>query len=342
MRSRLALLALVVLPLTAHGFPSEEVRSDAPTIYTVQKGDTLWGIAAKFLDKPWQWPELWDRNPFISNPDLIYPGDRLRLISENGESRLKHQRGERLAPTVEEGPAQRLEAISTVDPDQVRPFLRRYGLTGTRKDPDAGGSLVASSQDAALIAAGDRVFFQMQTDNPQAGTWFVYDRPQPLTDPQTGERLGFLIRHAGVARLDEPTGTGLFAGRIRESFTAIEPGAQIYRGHTVGDLRFFPRKGPDVTGRILRPVGEESILGQGQMVVVDVGAAQGLQRGDVLAIQGAQRKVANPVTEEPASIPGTEKGSLMIVRTAKQVSFGLIVTSTRTIEKGDRIRQPEE
>ena len=343
MRSRIALVALAMaLPTTAFGFPSHQLRSDAPRVYTVQKGDTLWGIADKFLKDPWRWPDLWDRNPYISNPDLIYPGDRLRLISDKGESRIKRQRVERLAPAVKEGPAQRLEAIATVDPDQVRPFLRRYGLVGPdRSAQSTGGSLVASDKDAALIAAGDRVFFQMRTDEPQAGSWFTYDQRHPLTDPETNQRLGYLIRHSGRARLDNPTGTGLYAGRIRESFTAIEPGANIYRGHTVGDLRFLPRQGPDVTGQILRPVGEESILGRGQMVVVDVGAAQGLERGDVLTVQGAQREVANPVTDEPARIPGRKKGSLMIVRTTKQVSFGLIVASTRTIEKGDQIRQPE-
>ena len=39
------------------------IKSDAPETYTVVKGDTLWDISGKYLEKPWRWPELWEGNP---------------------------------------------------------------------------------------------------------------------------------------------------------------------------------------------------------------------------------------------------------------------------------------
>ena len=47
-------------------------------VHVVVKGDTLWDIAAKYLKNPFRYPEL-ARLSEISNPDLIYPGDTVRI-----------------------------------------------------------------------------------------------------------------------------------------------------------------------------------------------------------------------------------------------------------------------
>ncbi len=61
------------------------VKDDAPQTYVVVKGDTLWDISAMYLDSPWLWPRLWQVNPDIDNPHLIYPGDKLSLVWINGQ-----------------------------------------------------------------------------------------------------------------------------------------------------------------------------------------------------------------------------------------------------------------
>jgi len=48
-------------------------------IHVVVKGDTLWAIAKRYVKNPFRYPEL-ARLSKIKNPDLIYPGDRVRII----------------------------------------------------------------------------------------------------------------------------------------------------------------------------------------------------------------------------------------------------------------------
>ena len=49
--------------------------------YTVTTGDTLWGIAARFYGSGWMWQRIYQDNIGIigGNPNLIYPGERLRV-----------------------------------------------------------------------------------------------------------------------------------------------------------------------------------------------------------------------------------------------------------------------
>jgi len=46
--------------------------------HIVVKGDTLWDIAKRYINDPFRYPEL-ARLSEIRNPDLIYPGDRVRI-----------------------------------------------------------------------------------------------------------------------------------------------------------------------------------------------------------------------------------------------------------------------
>jgi LysM repeat protein len=92
MRKRVAVLAFIAvlgacfLPGTAQ---AADENQDAPKgaaawpdglRYKVSAGDTLWDLSAKYLGSPWKWPELWERNRFLTNPHYIYPGTEITIF----------------------------------------------------------------------------------------------------------------------------------------------------------------------------------------------------------------------------------------------------------------------
>jgi hypothetical protein len=139
-RKSIGLLAgmLVTVAVYAAG---AQLRADHPDSYTVRRGDTLWGISARFLSKPWLWPEIWQANPQVRNPHLIYPGDVLDLSFVNGGPSLRlqpsaHREGDAIPAVPLDQLKQFLKDMRVVDPSDVKnaPYVMGFeegGLAGT-------------------------------------------------------------------------------------------------------------------------------------------------------------------------------------------------------------------
>lgn len=138
---RQVLLVTLTMMLMVGAASAQEVsvRDDHPQQYTVVKGDTLWDIAGRFLDEPWQWPAIWQANEHIENPHLIYPGDVVSLVYIDGKPVLQVAReGVTSAPaprvdnsgkeTVKLSPqirrVDRSDPINAIPLDAIKPFLR--------------------------------------------------------------------------------------------------------------------------------------------------------------------------------------------------------------------------
>ena len=99
-----------------------------PDRYVVVPGDTLWDIASMFLQDPWFWPEIWQINPQVANPHLIYPGDVLSLAYLNGQPVI--QIGRRTASAAG---VTRLSARRVRSGRSAASVRRRGGPRGSRR-----------------------------------------------------------------------------------------------------------------------------------------------------------------------------------------------------------------
>ena len=115
-----------------------DLQADHPDTYTVVRGDTLWGIAERFLQNPWLWPEIWQANPQIENPHLIYPGDQVSLVYLDGQPRLAVKRGDRptvhLSPQIRSTP--RAEAIKPIKLEDIQHYLSKRAILSEEEIAD--------------------------------------------------------------------------------------------------------------------------------------------------------------------------------------------------------------
>ena len=154
-RTVLAVAAITVGSYAA----AAEMAGDHPDTYVVKRGDTLWDISARFLKKPWLWPEIWQANPQIKNPHLIYPGDVLSLAYLD---RVAVQAGPR-----QEAP---LNAIPLAD---VEPFLKNLTITDSFKQLP----YVAGLEENMLRATAGQSVYVLGLDQAQPGQRYAVVRP---------------------------------------------------------------------------------------------------------------------------------------------------------------------
>lgn len=318
-----------------------ELNDDLPDTYIVKKGDTLWDISGMYLREPWLWPELWDVNPQIDNPHLIYPGDELYLTWVNGEPRLRVRRGRevKLEPNMRVQPLD--TAIPTIPLDQIGAFLKRHRILNG-DDLDNTAYIVAGNQDRLLSAPGDRIYGRgMFPDDERR--FEIYRAGDTYVDPLTDEVLGYQARDIGSSRLmgsnTDPI-TELEVTRVTEEVRIADRLLPLQE--RVLDAMFQPRapRSGIVDGFMIAVDGGLSQIGTDDIVVLNRGAREGLEVGNVLAIYQAGSTVYDRVAGENVSLPDTRAGLLMVFEVFDKASYALVLKASRPLKVMDKVRNP--
>lgn len=339
-RARHALLACCLL-LASAGAGALELAPGAPERYVVKKGDTLWGIAGLYLQEPWLWPELWDVNPQIDNPHLIFPGDELYLSWVDGEPRLgvRRNRNVTLSPDMRVSPLDL--AIPVIPLDQIGAFLRRHRIVG-RDELESAAYVVAGAQDHLISGAGDRVYGRGRFPEGER-SYGIYRAGEVYRDPLTLEILGYQALDIGDAQLlsnnrDEVTTLEVTRSteevRITDRLLPLE--------ERVLDATFQPRAplSPIDNGFMIAVDGGVTQIGTTDIVVLNKGAREGLEPGHVLAIYQAGALQFDEVARDNVRLPDVRAGLLMVFEVAEKASYALVLKASRPLEVMDKVKNP--
>lgn len=354
------LFVALLLAVTARA-DDVTLKQSAPESYTVVKGDTLWGISARFLNDPWKWPEVWQLNKEeIRNPHLIYPGDVIRLI--RGERpRLVLERG---IPTVKLSPQVRAEPLATAEPgipsiphQAIAPFLNRGGVIGA-DELAAAPRILGSSDERVIFGAHDTVY----ADAGDARHWQIVRQGADLKDPITGETLGYELIHVGEARTIKPGNPQLL--HIVHAQQEVLERDRLLPLTTEGDIQFAPHA-PDkaVEARVMASLGGVEGAGPYTTVLLNQGRRDGLEVGHVLGLYKAGRSIADPRCQrasklafiagglqarsdcvpdenDASALPDRRIGLVFVYRVFDRVAYALVMNSEEPVYIRDVAKNP--
>ena len=376
-RKSIGLMAGMLMSVAVYA-AGAQLRASHPDNYVVRRGDTLWAISAKFLSKPWLWPEIWQANPQVRNPHLIYPGDVLNLSFINGGPAV------RLSPSIHrEG-----DAVPAIPLSQLRMFLKEMRVL----PPDQIAQLpyVVGFEEGQLRATpGQNVY--VRGLNAQPGQRWAIVRPSHMfrdfgdegdkSSQADNDIVGHLVDSdvAMVAspwsedtRFDGHYGRGKSLGME----VAVVGQAEVLRGGDPSTLLLLDSTREIRTGDRLLPVDPApydpyfyphapkslpagahviafadalAAAGRNQVVALSVGSSDGIDNGTTMAMWQPGETIADDVRSNSwrrdiahrVKLPDEFVGHVMVFRTFDHVSYGLIMDGIKPVHIGNRLRMPE-
>lgn len=296
-------LGLAAVPSTAFANnPPPSVRADAPNVYVVKRGDTLWAISKRYLRDAWRWPEIWASNPQVRNPHLIYPGDRILLCRVQGRSVVGIDAGDGC-----DGVIRRMGAVST-GTDQLSPRIRvepldvavslipladiKNWLTSARvvdyQTLQTAPYVLAAKGRRVITAVGDTLY--VRGAGLAIGEHYgVYREGERYVDPDTQKILGYEARQVARGIVTEITGE-VTSIRLTESIAQeVREGDRILREEAANlPNTFYPTNAEGVRpARLMRVMDSIGTAAAKSVIALNRGELDGVKAGHVFAVYRA-------------------------------------------------------
>ncbi len=313
-------------------------------MYVVEPADTLWDIAARFLNSPYYWPKIWERNSFIINPNLIYPGDVINLYPS----------GEKLTPEM--------ETVPKLGGEQKQPGLERLGeeaqvIRGPSgavekiiyketasvgwieaKEFEKAGKLIGTLDDHSLISQQDQVYVDVgSATGVKVGDLFnVFELAEEIRHPVTKKKLGYKILGLGTLEITKLTeNTGL--ARIKDSYREMKAGDYIrpYMPPLTAEIPLV-WSGKKLEGYLVANKRQSPATSQGDIVYIDLGKKAGVEAGNVLEVYAPGKKITSG--REKKLLPDIVIGQLVVLEPLENTSVALVTESAIEFKIGERVR----
>jgi len=288
-----------------------ELNPEHPEKYTVVKGDTLWDISARFLKEPWRWQEIWQVNPQIKNPHLIYPGDLVALTFQDGQPVLSLERaGEitsgrnvKLSPTVRS--YEKDEAIPPIPVDAIQQFLK-WPLIFEEDEMDDWPYVVSSYEGHLIASVNNTIYIRGLSDDVETNQYSIYRKGPAYVNlkkdkDEEDQILGYEAIYVGQAVMQKKgdPASAVITSVDREVLTGDR---LIPNSDQKVNIEFTPNSNKTaLEGNILSvltgisELGGVAQIGQYQVVVLNIGESSGVEPGNVFGIYQSNLEVIDTI-----------------------------------------------
>ena len=324
---------------------AEEIalRNDSPARHVVVPGDTLWGIASRFLKDPWRWPEIWGLNRTqVKNPHKIYPGDVVVLEKSPNGIRLRLSEDDEYGvKTVKLSPKIRTEqsgtsAIPSIPAAAIEPFLSQP-LIIEKNGLDNAPYILGSSEGRVALSTSNTAYIS-ELPKDKGTAWQIFRPGKALKDPdQKDSILGYEATYLGNAKVtafaDVSTAIITHASQEILKGDRLVPAPGTIFNNYAPHAPDFP-----ITGRIISIYGGVREIGRSGIVALNKGGADGLEMGHVLAIY--RRSEAKSLQGQMVQLPDERTGLVFVFRVFDKIAYALVVQSTQSIKVLDAVKTP--
>lgn len=321
-----SLLSLVLL-LAFCAIAASTTFAQRGQIYTIQKGDTLWGLSQRFIEDPYYWPNIWSDNPDITNPHLIFPGQQIRIF----DGRLE------IIPAYTDAES-KAEALSPQDEQlTIRTSGRGDGFLLVNEQPL--GRLVDSVDNRILLTETDLVFVKMINGAGASvdETFGLFNRGRVVRHPQTKEALGTMMHNLGFLTVTEVRGTTIVA-RIDGAYREITRGAELFAYRQPVREIALQQGNTDALGFIVASQDEKGTLSTGDMIFIDLGEQDQLATGNLLYIS-RPRQISDEALRgtRQLDLPDQVLGAAIVTELRGTNATAIIIKSVDAAAIGDNI-----
>ncbi len=327
------LVLLMILSGTSLTYAAEN------QIYTIKKGDTLWDLSKKFIDDPYYWPNIWAKNPEITNPHLIFPGQKVHIL----DGRLE------IIPAYPEAGKQTGQTIGTdllVQPtiNSASEELITIKSSGSGDgfiltDEESLGILVDSVDNRILLTEHDIVFLKMKDISgvTVGDTYGLFGRGKLIKHPQTNQPIGTMMNNLGFLQITEINGETVVA-KIGKVFREIVRGAELFEYIPQRKEITLQRGTTDQGGYIIAARDEKGTLSSGDIIFVDLGSDDGLVSGNLFYLS-RPRQVSNEIIKQAGEVqlPDAVLGAAITIETKAKTASAIIIKSVDAAFIGDMV-----